>query len=314
MYNDKDIIMKFEFNNKIIRREKMSSTNKKDGTKKKITRKQVEKKQTKVKSNKKDRGLIIAVVVVVAIILGLVAFKSLNSEKIRDVRNKNLSSSTVTELVENTSKEALKGPVKTAGKTVYITIDDGPSEFTDQMLKVLDKYNAKATFFMIDSNMKAYPEQVKNIANSTSTAGFHSVTHDVKKLYASTDAAKKEFDQCSKTYTDLTGKTSKVIRIPYGSKPYTPEASYQAMTAAGYKIWDWNVDTNDWRNTAGGIKETVKTYGNGKNVILLMHEKPQTMEAFEFMIKYYADQGYEFAAIGQNEKPRNFWMQNLNLN
>ncbi len=260
-----------------------------------------------------------------------------------------------------TLKEAEKGPEKTSGKTVYITIDDGPSKYTDQMLKILEKYNAKATFFMINGDMKAYPQQVKNIANSTSTAGFHSVTHDVKQLYKAPDAAKKEFDQCSKTYTDITGKTSKVIRIPFGSKPYTTQASYDNMVAAGYKIWDWNVDTNDWRGNAAQIMNVVKTYGNGHNVIILMHEKPQTLEAFDALVKYYADNGYwrgnaaqimnvvktygnghnviilmhekpqtleafdalvkyyadngyEFAAVGQNEKPKNFWLQNLSLN
>lgn len=270
-------------------------------------------KQKKTRYNKKK---IFARIVLVCLFFSGIsfAFNKFSSANAVEIRNERLSVETLSGMVEKTSKEASKGPLKTSGKTVYITIDDGPSKYTDQMLKILEKYNAKATFFMIDGNMRRYPQQVKNVANSTSTAGFHSVSHDVHKLYRSADSAKKEFDQCSKTYTEITGKTSKVIRIPYGSKPYTTKASYDAMVSAGYKIWDWNVDTNDWKNSSAGIMDVVKTYGNGQNVILLMHEKPQTIEAFEQIIKYYSDQGYEFAAAGQNENPKNFWLQNLSLN
>ena len=274
-------------------------------------------KAAKRRKKKQQQRIIIIGAVVLIVAVCAVLFNVLAGNKAYDKsnpRNADLTATTITEMLENTSKEAEKGPEKTSGKTVYITIDDGPSKYTDQMLKILEKYNAKATFFMIDGNMKAYPQQVKNVANSTSTAGFHSVTHDVKQLYKAPDAAKKEFDQCSKTYTDITGKKSKVIRIPFGSKPYTTKASYDNMVAAGYKIWDWNVDTNDWRGNSARIMNVVKTYGNGHNVIILMHEKPQTIEAFDALVKYYADNGYEFAAVGQNEKPRNFWLQNLSLN
>ena len=46
-------------------------------------------------------------------------------------------------------------------KVAYITIDDGPSKYTDDILRILDKYKVKGTFFLIDRNMKIYPEKVK---------------------------------------------------------------------------------------------------------------------------------------------------------
>lgn len=273
-------------------------------------------KNARRRKKKQQQRIIIIGAVLVLIIAGLL-IKTLVGDDVYDASKKRdvaLTSTTITDMVKDTSRESEKGPQKTSGRTVYITIDDGPSKYTDRMLKILDKYNAKATFFMIEPNMRRYPQQVKNISNSTSTAGFHSVTHDVKQLYKTPEAAKNEFDQCSKTYTKITGKKSKVIRIPFGSKPYTTKASYDNMIAAGYKIWDWNVDTNDWRGNSAQIMNVVKQYGNGHNVIILMHEKPQTLEAFDALVKYYADNGYEFATVGQNEKPRNFWLQNLSLN
>ena len=65
-------------------------------------------------------------------------------------------------MIYNSSQEINKGPTKTYGKIAYLTIDDGPSQYTDEMVKILKDNNVKATFFMIDGNMKSYPNQVKN--------------------------------------------------------------------------------------------------------------------------------------------------------
>ncbi|MDR0879240.1 MAG: polysaccharide deacetylase [Clostridioides sp.] len=253
----------------------------------------------------------ILVVCVAAVFAGIRVFSS-NASAEEASRDIELSTNTITSIVSDASEEINKGPGKTSGKVVYLTIDDGPSKFTDQMLDILKRNNAKASFFMIGPNMKAFPQQAKNIANSDSTAGFHSMSHDIHKLYTSPSAAKEEFDQCSKIFTDLTGKTSKVIRIPYGSKPNTPQASYDAMVNAGYKIWDWDIDTLDWKSNSAQILDAVKTQSVGKdNIVVLFHEKKQSLDALEPMIKFLASEGFEFKAIGQNEVPRNYWLRNL---
>ncbi|MDY6634814.1 polysaccharide deacetylase family protein, partial [Clostridioides difficile] len=225
--------------------------------------------------------------------------------------------STITDIVSNTSIEVSKGPSKSSGKIAYITIDDGPSKFTDQMIKTLNKYNVKATFFMIDGNMKEYPQQVKNIIKNGNTAGFHSVSHDIHKLYVTSTSAKEEFDTNDQTFYKITGKHSKVIRIPYGSKPYTPQASYQALVDAGYKIWDWDLDTEDWRSNSSQIVQNVKNHiknrkGEDKDqLVVLMHEKKQSAEALDSVLKFLSDEGYEFAPVDQNQIPKNYWLRNL---
>lgn len=77
-------------------------------------------------------------------------------------RNATLTSTTLSDVIYDSSKEINKGPTKTYGKVAYITIDDGPSEYNDEMVKILKDNNVNATFFMVDGNMKAFPEQVKN--------------------------------------------------------------------------------------------------------------------------------------------------------
>ncbi|EJX2682338.1 polysaccharide deacetylase [Clostridioides difficile] len=272
----------------------------------------------KKKINRKKLYLLLsAIVVCLAFIVVGVRVSSLNMKENEISRNAKLSSSTITDIVSNTSIEVSKGPSKSSGKIAYITIDDGPSKFTDEMIKTLNKYNVKATFFMIDGNMKEYPQQVKNIIKNGNTAGFHSVSHDIHKLYVTSTSAKEEFDTNDQTFYKITGKHSKVIRIPYGSKPYTPQASYQALVDAGYKIWDWDLDTEDWRSNSSQIVQNVKNHiknrkGEDKDqLVVLMHEKKQSAEALDSVLKFLSDEGYEFAPVDQNQIPKNYWLGNL---
>ena len=241
----------------------------------------------------------------------LVSIVKINSKEVlafAKSRNAALEGETITSMVYSGAEEMQKGPSKTYGKVVYLTIDDGPSEYTDEIIKILNKNNVKATFFMINNNMQAYPEQVKNIVENGNTAGFHSVTHDIHKLYVSKTSAKEEFDTNQATFKKITGQTSKVIRLPFGSKPYTPRASYNALVDSGYKLWDWTLDTEDWRSTSSQIMENVKKYSSGSdNVVLLMHERKQTVEILDEMIKYLKSEGFEILPIKQSDEARNYW-------
>lgn len=259
---------------------------------------------------KKETFLIGGSILLILSIL-LVSIVKINSKEVlafAKSRNAALEGETITSMVYSGAEEMQKGPSKTYGKVVYLTIDDGPSEYTDEIIKILNKNNVKATFFMINGNMQAYPEQVKNIVENGNTAGFHSVSHDVHKLYVSKTSAKEEFDTNQATFKKITGQTSKVIRLPFGSKPYTPRASYNALVDSGYKLWDWTLDTEDWRSTSSQIMENVKKYSSGSdNVVLLMHERKQTVEILDEMIKYLKSEGFEILPIKQSDEARNYW-------
>ena len=259
---------------------------------------------------KKETFLIGGSILLILSIL-LVSIVKINSKEVlafAKSRNAALEGETITSMVYSGAEEMQKGPSKTYGKVVYLTIDDGPSEYTDEIIKILNKNNVKATFFMINGNMKAYPEQVKNIVENGNTAGFHSVSHDIHKLYVSKTSAKEEFDTNQATFKKITGQTSKVIRLPFGSKPYTPRASYNALVDSGYKLWDWTLDTEDWRSTSSQIMENVKKYSSGSdNVVLLMHERKQTVAILDEMIKYLKSEGFEILPIKQSDEARNYW-------
>ncbi|MGL6107925.1 polysaccharide deacetylase family protein [Romboutsia sp.] len=219
---------------------------------------------------------------------------------------------TLTELIYEASSQIYKGPGANEGKIAYITIDDGPSKYTNQILDILDRNNVKATFFMLDGNMKKRPNEVERIALDGQGVGFHSVSHDIRVLYKTPEITLEEFDTCKETYKNITGKESKLIRLPYGSKPYTPENSYKILVDNNYLMWDWNLDTEDWRATTDKIVSNVLYYGrNRSNLVVLIHEKEQSVKALEGVIKVLKNRGYVILPIDENTQPLNYWSENL---
>ena len=69
-------------------------------------------------------------------------------------------------------------------KIVYLTLDDGPSDNTQAVLDILDKYNAKATFF-VTGEMPEYKDMIKAAYDKGHTIGMHTYSHDYAKVYAS---------------------------------------------------------------------------------------------------------------------------------
>lgn len=264
------------------------------------------------------KKIILTLLTLTSVIIILICLKNVSAEQ-AEIANKakteNVSTSNTTNEDINTTetKTDEQEIINTSkyDKVAYLTIDDGPSVYTDKIVKILNDNDINASFFMVNGNMKEYPNSVKNALNNGNTIGFHSVSHDVNKLYVTDNSAKEEFDTCEKTFKDITGKTSKVVRLPFGSKPYTPQASYDNIINAGYNLWDWTLDTEDWKSTSDQIMDNVKTYANGDSIIVLIHEREQTVAILAELIQYLKSEGYNFVKIDQNQEGQNYWNNRL---
>ncbi|MDR0880329.1 MAG: polysaccharide deacetylase [Clostridioides sp.] len=257
----------------------------------------------------------LAIVVTVSGILGMKVRRDAGVQATRiETRNQMdvdqlLQESTLNEIVKASSKGVVSSETT---KVAYITIDDGPSKYTNRLLNILKKNHVKATFFVIGPNMEKNKQEFRNIYNSGNSIGYHSMSHDIKKLYKSPQATLAEFDDCKAIMQKLVGDSSNLIRIPYGSKPYTPPASYNALVSNGYHIWDWNVDTLDWKSTSEQIVNNVMYYGkNSDELIVLIHEKEQSVRALDTIIRILENRGYDIRAISQEQTPKNFWEGNI---
>ena len=131
-------------------------------------------------------------------------------------------------------------------KVMYLTFDDGPSKYTREILEVLDKYEMKATFFMLDGAMKEDPEAVKQTVEKGHAVGLHGVSHKTGSFYCGQDGPLKEMEQTNDTLESIVGFKSCLVRTPYGSSPYLTQKQYINLVSRDYRIWDWNIDSKDW--------------------------------------------------------------------
>jgi len=134
-----------------------------------------------------------------------------------------------------------------SSRYVYLTFDDGPDERTPAILDVLKKQKVKATFFVTGRNAERHPALLKRIVREGHAIGLHSMTHDAKLFYRTPASALAEMEETQAIVTRLTGKKVFDVRVPYGSVPKMTPAHTKKMQAAGFRIWDWNVDSEDWR-------------------------------------------------------------------
>jgi len=194
-------------------------------------------------------------------------------------------------------------------KVVFLTFDDGPSENTGKILKILEKYDAKATFF-VTGNGQADNHFIKEAYDQGNAIGLHTYTHDYSYVYSSVDNYFQDLQQISDMVKDITGEAPKVIRFPGGSSN-TVSANYtegimsrlvDLVHEKGYEYFDWNVSSGD----ASGNDIPVDTIVQGATACeeqyctILFHDtmaKNTTVEALPDIIRHYKEQGYVFLPL-----------------
>ncbi|MGF2772136.1 polysaccharide deacetylase family protein [Bacillus cereus] len=192
---------------------------------------------------------------------------------------------------------------KPVGKVVYLTFDDGPSELTGKFLDVLKEQHVASTFFMQGSNLQntGFQENVKRVVKEGHYIGAHSMTHNSDKLYKKGQFV-TEMKETLALIHNITGTTPKLVRPPYGSAPGLKGQDIRnKIVEAGIKVWDWTIDSNDWKlkGNPQQIIENVKRTTTEDVEVVLMHEKPQTLQALPEIIKFYKEKGYEFRVYNE---------------
>lgn len=218
---------------------------------------------------------------------------------------------------ETPAEAAAEPPVTAAvpsGTTVFLTFDDGPTATTGQLLDILSKYEVKATFFMLGPNMNRYPQQVKRMVKEEEGLGLHGLSHRKEKFYSSPAAALAEMDGDNAILQKLAGVNTKLIRTPYGSKPYFTKSFRDKVLVQGYNLWDWNVDSKDWmyKEDSGAIYTSVmdqvhKLRKSKIDPVILMHDQKPTLKVLPRILESLKQEGYQFRIITGDTVPVNFW-------
>ena len=182
---------------------------------------------------------------------------------------------------------------------VYLTFDDGPSEHLPRILDILKAYDVQATFFMI-GNTFASPDThdiIRRVIAEGHYIGVHSMTHSYIRLYTQGYAVQEMID-AQRLLGDIIGFRPRLVRFPFGSEAGLTEAMREEAYAAGLRMWDWTVDSEDWLHPDDPDKvlEIIKSQLHGNREVVLFHEMAVTIIVLPGLIEYLQEQGYEIRA------------------
>ncbi len=211
-----------------------------------------------------------------------------------------LASSTVTDSMDvdyaTVDVSGAQNPEDIEGtRYVYLTFDDGPSIYTDEILDILAEYDVKATFFVCGKPDAKYTDTYKRIVDEGHTLGMHSYSHKYSDIYSSVDAFSEDFKKLRHFLYDTTDTLSNYYRFPGGSSNKVTKVDIHelmdVLEGEGVTYFDWNVSAGDDR--AGATKETIynNIVGNipkFKHCIVLMHDaadKRSTVDALPQIIE-----------------------------
>ncbi|KAG0333058.1 hypothetical protein BG000_009512 [Podila horticola] len=192
------------------------------------------------------------------------------------------------------------------GNAIAITFDDGPFEYTNDLLDILDRENVKATFFLNGrniGNIYAYPSIVKRAYRSGHQIGSHTWDH-VDLSTVSLDEVADQMNRLDNYLKRILGVRPVFMRPPFG---YLNWQAQNWLINQGYTIVVWNIDTNDWRHPED-VDQSLDEYrralgglgARDQGFIALEHDTlgSTAHKLAPAVIKYAKQQGYNLVTVG----------------
>lgn len=178
-------------------------------------------------------------------------------------------------------------------KMIALTFDDGPNYNTSKVIDVLNKYDIKATFFVLGSRAINNKDILKKMADSGMEIGNHTYNHLLLTKYDE-NKIRSEIEDTSEVIYSATKKKPKLLRPSYGS------VNNKIKKVANMPIIIWDIDTLDWKyhNSKRITSRVVNKVRDGD--IILMHDiYNASLNALSNIIPILQDNGYEFVTIDE---------------
>jgi len=186
----------------------------------------------------------------------------------------------------------LEWKIKTTGKEIFLTFDDGPiPEITSWVLDQLDKYEAKATFFCVGDNVRKHPDIFAEIGLRGHAVGNHSF-HHVQAWKTSFDNYMHDVILCNELVN------SKLYRPPHGQ--ITPRLA--RALGKDYRLIMWSILSRDFDRKMSGVNCLKSSLDNtSPGSIVVFHDSIKAWDRLEFtlprFLEHFKDKGYTFIPI-----------------
>lgn len=177
---------------------------------------------------------------------------------------------------------------------VALTFDDGPNtETTGKILDVLEKYNCRATFFLVGNRINRNKNVVKRAYELGCDIGNHTYSH-ARLFKMKKKSIKKEIEKTNDILKELIGDKAHFVRTPYGAQ------TKHVLKSVKYPVILWSIDTMDWASH-DKKKISKKVIGKVKDGdIILMHDLyKDTVAAVENIVPKLIEQGYQLVSMSE---------------
>ena len=195
----------------------------------------------------------------------------------------------------------LTNQVNTNQKVVALTFDDGPTNNVEEILRLLEKYHAKGTFFLIGNEMEKNPEETKKIVDAGHQLGNHTYSHQ-RMVFKSPSFIREEIEKTDQLIRKAGYKGEIDFRPPNGKKLvglpyYLSENNRDTIT--------WNVEPDTYyfstTNKVNYVKKNVKP-----GSIILIHpmydQTGEELKTVQGILQSLSKLGYQFITVNELQK------------
>lgn len=183
-------------------------------------------------------------------------------------------------------------------KQVALTFDDGPSRYTGDVLRTLDRRNVHATFFILGQQVSSGKSALRKMMRDGHEPANHGWSHGL--MGGGGPAATRELKATQKAVRGVTGYTTCVFRPPYGD---TGPDLRRRVRALGMTTIIWDVDPLDWRTPGTGAIVGRVVSGTRRGSIILLHDgggnRSQTAGAIDGIVTRLRRRGFEFVTVSE---------------
>ena len=196
---------------------------------------------------------------------------------------------------ENAGNESMK--YDESVRKVYLTFDDGPSIYTEEILKILREYNVKATFFVTGTKEAKYDKMYRKILEDGHALGIHTYSHVYSDIYSSLEAFQMDFNKLRNHIYKNTGEWVNLYRFPGGSGNNVVtwndrQEIFSWMDSENIIYYDWNVAPEEVGRNEPTAQEIAKNCIEGvkksDTAIVLLHDaggRKSTVAALPLIIE-----------------------------
>ncbi|WP_211747638.1 polysaccharide deacetylase family protein [Paenibacillus sp. Marseille-Q4541] len=188
-------------------------------------------------------------------------------------------------------------------KQIAFTFDDGPDEEeTVQILELLKKYDAKATFFVVGQQSKTKGHLIRREIAEGHEVGNHTYFHTFADQIKKKEDYMKELEDTDRIIEEAGAPKPTLFRPPGG---VYNDIVLESAKKRGYTIvlWSWHQDTADWSRPGKQriINKVLRNARNGDIVLFHdnVHGQSQTVKALERILPELKKQGYQFVTVSE---------------